>query len=259
VATATTPHGIVVDPTGRFVYIGMESDTQGLAGYSIDQASGALSPLPGYPMAVGSHPANLVMDRTGSFLFTANATGEDVTSIKIDPVSGAATVVGSVHVGATMLSAPSAIAVHPSGTMLYVTSASEDDITSYLIDANGNLAIAQGLSVLVPTGPGPTAIAIEPGGEFMVVADDNEVRSYIASSLGNPAVDSTAPTSGVQSVGLAVGDDDIVYVIDMMSDTANAFGLAPGGGGLSLLGANCGGPFRTGSRPIAIAVWGNYH
>jgi DNA-binding beta-propeller fold protein YncE len=257
VPTAANPRGIVVDPTGRFVYVGMTSDTQGLGGYSIDQATGALTPLPGFPMAVGDHPERLAMDRTGGFLYTANATGEDVTSIKIDPVTGAATVLQSLHVGASMVSAPSAIAVHPSGNTIYITSAAEDDVLTFDVNAAGGMADETNWAALPLTGAGPDGVAVQPAGSWLVVADADEVRSYDA--LFGYAVGPTAsaPTAGLQSVGLATDEANLVYVTDLQSDLLNVYALDPAGGSLTLLPLNCG-VARTGSMPIAVATWGKY-
>ena len=71
---------IVSDPRGRFIYVAHSAvyTTAGtIAGYSVNPASGALTPVPGSPFAAGTSTNDLAIDSEGRFLYaTASGSGE---------------------------------------------------------------------------------------------------------------------------------------------------------------------------------------
>ena len=60
-------------------------------GYSVDAQTGALSPLPGFPVAVGANADSLSLDPTSQFLYVRNASAGTVTGFKLDGATGALT------------------------------------------------------------------------------------------------------------------------------------------------------------------------
>lgn len=64
----TRPFGIVVDPTGSFVYVALNATNQ-IAAFSINGTTGALTPVPGSPFATGNQPLNLIAADT--FLYAS--------------------------------------------------------------------------------------------------------------------------------------------------------------------------------------------
>jgi len=92
---------MAIDPGGRFLYVsyqyfvtnvGMDG---GVAAYSIDANSGALTAVPGSPFAVGGVPVGLTIDASGKFLIAATyaALGGPeqncLAVLSIDPGTGA--------------------------------------------------------------------------------------------------------------------------------------------------------------------------
>jgi 6-phosphogluconolactonase (cycloisomerase 2 family) len=63
-----TPDQLVVDPTGRFVYV-VNSQSQDITALSVDPATGALTPLPGSPFPMGATPVTIAVEPTGRFLY----------------------------------------------------------------------------------------------------------------------------------------------------------------------------------------------
>ena len=62
-----------------------------LLGYSIDAQFGALSPLPGFPIAVGANTGSLTIDPTNQFLYVANGSAGTVTGFELNSATGALT------------------------------------------------------------------------------------------------------------------------------------------------------------------------
>jgi 6-phosphogluconolactonase (cycloisomerase 2 family) len=135
---------LVIDPTGKFLYVGyhfavVNAGTDGgLAAYSIDAASGALSAVPGSPFGVSGDLSSAAIDASGRFLIVSSTGGLAVFSI--DPGTGALTSVP----GSFPCSCGSVVA-DPSGPYLYAGSFEDPNIpaTVFLLSidqATGALA-----------------------------------------------------------------------------------------------------------------------
>ena len=60
-------------------------------GYSVDQTTGALTPLPGSPYAAGARPQFVTVDPSGKFAYTANEQSADISAYAIDATTGVLT------------------------------------------------------------------------------------------------------------------------------------------------------------------------
>ena len=79
------PGEIVVDPSGKFVYVTLVQSNQ-VAGYSITMPSGALTPVPGSPFPAGSGPLGLTA--VNEFLYVSNLMDGTLSGYTIDFASG---------------------------------------------------------------------------------------------------------------------------------------------------------------------------
>src|SRR6516165_99530 len=73
--TGDQPVAVTVDPTGRFVYVVDYNNLPALgfiSAWSIDGATGALTPVPGSPFQTGFLPRAITIDATGHFAYVAN-------------------------------------------------------------------------------------------------------------------------------------------------------------------------------------------
>jgi 6-phosphogluconolactonase len=201
-AAVAFPGGLVADPSSRFLYVSsfVSSDGPGaILAYSINQSTGALTPIPGYqfPLFDGGLVAvtQVTNDPSGKFLyagiedpgigpnlavavFTINHTDGTLT-----PVSGSPFAIGDVYTyGAD------AIVIGPSGQFLYIpyTYPLGGNVTgvvaAYRIDP------ATGALTMVPGGPVPVddagepAATIDPTGKFLQPERKFSVRRLFASS-----------------------------------------------------------------------------
>jgi 6-phosphogluconolactonase len=90
-----SPERIVYDSKlGPYVYVALSNENAPgfVAGFSVDQASGALTPIPGSPFAAGNFTATLALDESGQFLFVSNLDNISVLRVGsggvLAPISG---------------------------------------------------------------------------------------------------------------------------------------------------------------------------
>ncbi|MCC7038892.1 MAG: beta-propeller fold lactonase family protein, partial [Burkholderiales bacterium] len=114
-ATAPNPLAVVVDPTGRFVYVATQAYktfASTISAYAIDADTGALAPLPGSPYAAPDHASALAVDPVGRYVYlTANIA---LKAYAVDAATGALAPIGTPVVG------EGRIAVDPAGRFVYV-------------------------------------------------------------------------------------------------------------------------------------------
>lgn len=97
------PHAIAIDPSGKFLYV-VNVQQNDVSAFTIDSATGALTPVPNSPFAAGggTNPLAIVIDPTGQFLYVLNETSSNsntgplvgyyfgsVNSYSIDSTTGA--------------------------------------------------------------------------------------------------------------------------------------------------------------------------
>ena len=79
------PNQLVVDPTGRFVYV-TNQESEDITALAIDPATGALTQLPGSPFLIGAQPITAAADPTGRFFYvfaTNNVNGVERAALRI--------------------------------------------------------------------------------------------------------------------------------------------------------------------------------
>jgi 6-phosphogluconolactonase len=123
ITSSTGP--MAIDPTGKFLYVGYQfvvldvGGDGGLAAYSIDAASGALTAVPGSPFGIGGAPYAVAIDASGRFLIVSIfplGGGARLAVFSIDPDTGALTSVPGSF-GPTYVWG--AVAADPSGPYVY--------------------------------------------------------------------------------------------------------------------------------------------
>lgn len=107
-STGTTPASVVLTPLDNFVYVANKGSND-ISEFSLDAATGALTPLAGSPIvATGTQPASVVIDPTGAFAYVANSGSNTVSVYAIDSTTGVLTATGGSFATG---SAPSALAI----------------------------------------------------------------------------------------------------------------------------------------------------
>jgi 6-phosphogluconolactonase len=157
--SASSPRLMAIDPTGKFLYAGYEfvvvnvGSDGGLAAYSIDAASGALTAVPGSPVGVGGVPNSVAIDASGRFLIVSifprlgGAPGNCLAVLSIDPSTGALTLVPGSPFGP--MHACGFVAADPSGPYVYAGTALETANTPATVVV---LSMDQATGALAPIG-----------------------------------------------------------------------------------------------------------
>lgn len=180
------PSGMIADPSRKFLYVygGNTALT-----FSIAPNTGALIPSGTAATTSGSATPNnqiLVFDPSGKTAFfisqdpnTGNANStSSLTRFSVDPNTGA---LGVIETISAQVQNPLAAAIDPAGKFLFVTGTatgssiggapSAPQIAVFSIDANTRAAApATGSPFPIQSGVNPSAIAIDPAGQFIYAA-----------------------------------------------------------------------------------------
>lgn len=191
------PYGLAVDPTGKFLYV-PNSDGGQVWGYSIN-SDGSLTSLSGSPFtfqggASGGTPNTpyaIAINPNGGYLYITDNSENTVTVYSYDPGSGALSEVGNPYLVGKI---PESVTVDPTGQFLYVANSGDGTVSGFTINAStGALTPMSGSPFTTGGGASstPTAVAIEPSGQYAYVANGD------ASTI---TVFSITPGSGILSV-----------------------------------------------------------
>jgi 6-phosphogluconolactonase (cycloisomerase 2 family) len=96
-ATNGQAQALVVDPTGKFLYV---TSNNTVIAYAINTTTGALSAI-GSPLNLGldSSPTGITVDRSGRFVYVVNSGTNTIASFAINAITGALTSVGTTSTG----------------------------------------------------------------------------------------------------------------------------------------------------------------
>jgi 6-phosphogluconolactonase (cycloisomerase 2 family) len=122
---------IAVDSQSAHLYIASAGDGE-VAGFAIDQSTGALTPLAGSPYPAGAGSDQIpAFTPNGQFLYVLNATADTVSGYSVDTTTGVLTpIAGSFATGTD----PTWISFTPDGKYAYVANTGEDTISAYSVD-----------------------------------------------------------------------------------------------------------------------------
>src|ERR1700677_5043652 len=102
----------------RFLYVANRGSGD-VSGYTIDPASGSLTPIPGSLFASGSNPVAIAVDPTGAYVYVVNQLSANISAYTINRTTGALTAAGAAPIGTG--SSPTSVAIDPSSSYVYVT------------------------------------------------------------------------------------------------------------------------------------------
>jgi 6-phosphogluconolactonase (cycloisomerase 2 family) len=296
---SVVPVAIAMDSAGKFLFVadgtaGAVSVLTIASGGSLSEVAG--SPFP-VPSVAGGTTANLVAlaptptvlptlnTASGSlnaactqqvapateYLYVADAANNTVWDFQVDMSSGVLSAPDndSAVPGAPTGSVPSGVAVDACNRFVYVANQNSNNISGYTIcngtntssptcQANDGSLVSVGAAV--SAGSGPTAMAIDPLGNFLYVVgsqattvNPNALFGYrisqvtgVLSALNPPSV-----ATGTRPVAIAIrADDNWVFVANYGSATISQYALTPATGALSPAGTG----IATDNFPAGVAV-----
>jgi DNA-binding beta-propeller fold protein YncE len=171
--SGTAPQSVTVDPTGQFVYVAncgspCRVDAGNVSVYTVDEATGALTPVDGSPFPAGTNPLSVTVDPTGQFAYVANNTSSNVSAYAIDRDTG-----GLMPVDGSPFPAgprPSSVIVDPTGQFAYVANgfgSGANNVSAYAIDGTtGALTPVTGSPFAAGIGPVSVTTTTGPAARF---------------------------------------------------------------------------------------------
>ena len=132
---ATKPQFVAITPSDTFAYI--SDAVTGVAAYSINSTTGALTALPASPFTAGPGPSAMAMTPNGKYLYVATSPGLVQFAINSD---GSLTSIGSP---VAFTSPPIVMDIEQTGTFLYVLSVGSSTVNIYKIDPTSGVLAAQ--------------------------------------------------------------------------------------------------------------------
>ena len=172
------PQDITVDPSGHYVYVtfagaaGVE-----VAGYSRDQATGALTALPNSPFGNigGNNSQGIRITPNGSFAVIANAATNNVSVMSLDPGTGTLTNISQSPFAAG--ASPVAVALDPTSKFVFIANDGDNTLSAYTMGSGGELTPIGGSPFTV--GTQPQGVTVDPSGQFVYVASaDGKVYAF---------------------------------------------------------------------------------
>lgn len=200
------PTAIAVAPGGLSLYVA-DSSGNTVSQYSVDAATGALTPDIPPTVATGAQPSGIALSPDGKHAYVTNMFDNTVSQYGIDAFTGQLTPMSPATVATG--TEPFGIAVTPDGHSAYVTNSnsSDDSVAQYDIDPLTG-ALSAKTPANVATGDGPLGVTVSPDGKSAYVANDGDdtVAQYTiqaGSETLTPASPASVP-SGAGPVAIAV-------------------------------------------------------
>jgi 6-phosphogluconolactonase len=238
-----TPDGTVsvtTDPSGRFLYAlncGANCSSSGsgfVSAYSINQQTGALSPIPGSASLTGEFPYSLAVDPTGHFAYVANAGSGDVYSYSINSDTGALTQIGSPVAAGTR---PISIVVDPWSQFVYTANTGSSNVSAFAINFDGTLTKVAGSPFA--TGTFTANVAATGDGKFILIT---AVSGVFVFKINNDGTLHSVPGSpfpaGTGPSGISIDPTgSFVYVANRGSGDISVYRFNKGSGKLTARGS----------------------
>lgn len=143
--------GVVIDPSGRFLYV---NDVGGVCSFAIHATTGLLTAKG--CIGVGGATYALAIHPTGDYIYVPTSSNE-VAVYAVNLATGTLTQVGTP---ATVGNNPRGVTVNAAGTFLYVTNYISNDVSAFSISAGG--ATLTPIGAAVAAGSNPQGIAVAP-------------------------------------------------------------------------------------------------
>ena len=264
---------MVADPLGKFAYVAnLVSNVSGpssISMYTINSATGVLTPTTPATVATGWFPQGIAIDPLGRFVYTANSDDGTVSMFTINQTTGVLTPATPasvpIQIPNSSISSPGFLTVDPTGRFLYTATYLSNGAAVFMFSIN------QTTGVLTPTSPA----TVDTGGSpFQILVAPNDRFAYVVNNLSSSgesigvwqyAVNSTtgvltpntpaAVDAGNAPTGIAVDPSSrFAYVVNRLDNTVSMYTIDQTSGNLTLnaTATNQTGTIATGDIPFRI-------
>ena len=192
---------LAVEPTGRFLYL-QNGNQGGVYGFALDQATGALTALPGSPYLTANGNA-LTVDASGRFVYVAKpSTPTGVITLAINQSTGALTAVTGSPVAGTF---PQALTATAAGVVSSATLVSVQLVPDPVSVVTSQLNVRRQLTLVGTYSDGTT--------RFLT-----ESASWSSSAASVASISNTAGSKGLLTAN-AYGTATLTATVNGLTDT----------------------------------------
>jgi 6-phosphogluconolactonase len=192
------PHPHSIYPVGRRVYVA-DLGLDRIVTYGWADTDGRLTSVASLSLRPGDGPRHMAFHPQARFAYVINELSSTITSLHVDPVSGALHVTGTVSTlpeGYAGQSYCADIHIHPNGRYVYGSNRGHDSIVVAEISTDtGQLTVVQHHPTI---GSWPRNFALDPSGRFLLV--ENQRSDTIVTLAIDPASGRLSETGNVLQV-----------------------------------------------------------
>ena len=188
----------------------------------------------------GNNPLFMVFSPSGSTLYVANGTANNVLVYSVGTTTGLLTQTSTIGLGSG--SQPRGIGISPDGTTLYVA-----NLTASTLSVINTATNAVTATVALAAGAQPAALAMNSAGTFIYLANIGNNTVSVVSTSTNAVVSTISVGAGSVTLGLAVSSSGrYLYVGDQGHNLIKVYDTAAGN---ALVGSS-----STGTSPTGLAL-----
>jgi 6-phosphogluconolactonase (cycloisomerase 2 family) len=245
------PVNAIVDKSGAYLYVANQFPTPEIATYSIDVASGCLTPY-GVPQVLpaGSLPFAMGLTAHDGFLYVSDTFSDNVWELTNNPI-GTLGVPAPTYVGPLQLEG---LAVDQVGSYVFVANvdtALVGEIGEMPYSAGGTLGLLTDYTTTIPVSPNPFELAIDPiigpQGQCLIATNNpgTNVTTYSVNASGGLVAVTSTNVAGTNPWGVTIDvEDQLAYVANNVSNTVSGYTIDPFS---CKLGNVTGNPFTVGA------------
>jgi 6-phosphogluconolactonase (cycloisomerase 2 family) len=190
----------------RFAYVSSFPDDK-IAGFSVNDTTGLLTPSGTVSVAAGSNPSFLGMHPTGKFLYSLNKGTGNISIFTVNTATGALTSAGT----ATAAAGPHYMVFSSSGAFAYVTCDTASSVLAYSVNTTTGALTAVAGSPYVVGGGNIRGLAITPDDKYLYVGNRDATPTAITGYT------ITAPTGALTKMANQFSGDFIgTLVVDKL-------------------------------------------
>jgi 6-phosphogluconolactonase len=240
--------GIVTSPPSHLLFVSLTANNT-IAGYRVDNNSGAFTALTGSPYFAGNSPASLVLHPSGNYLYAVNQLGNDISLFSVNSNLGSiAEVLPRTPTGV----GPVSIVMNATGTLLFCSNVFSTSISVYSVNAStGALTQVPGSPFTTYSQPGQ--LVITPSGNFLYTVNST-ISSIVGFSVTSSGTLRTLPVTPTAYPPFSATIDPQGKYLVVTNPTENAFTMYfihPSTGTLTTVPGT---PLATETGPVAASV-----
>lgn len=182
------PYFCLPDPRRSRVYVSLWGKSQVAV---VDVASGRITARWG----TGDHPNEMVLSRTGKWLYVANANHNTVSVLDCSTGESIETLSTAMHPSDPPGTTPNSLCLSPDESLLFVANAGNNNVAVFDLEKPGQ---SRPLG-FIPTGWYPTSVRMTPDGRTLLVANGKGLLSH--ANRHGPQPGREAPSSLREYIG----------------------------------------------------------